>query len=89
MSESVKSTRQNAYSWQERIELLSKLGQSIGALQGLRFQVDESCRGRIDKLLEDIGDPSVLWRDGDYALGVSPPNPFPSEAAEQEKKEDL
>lgn len=63
--------------WKERIELVSKLGQCVGALQGLRFQVDEACRARIDKLLEDIGDPSVLWRDGEHADGVSSDNPAP------------
>lgn len=60
--------------WKERIELVSKLGVCMGALQGLRSQVDEACRARIDKLLEDIGDPSVLWRDGEHAGGASSEN---------------
>lgn len=64
--------------WKERIELVSKLGQCVGALQTVRFQVDEACRDRIDKLLEDIGDPSVLWRDGSHAAGASSENSSPS-----------
>lgn len=57
--------------WKERIFLVTKLGECVGALQGLRHQVDEACRARIDKLLEDIGDPSVLWRGGEHAASVS------------------
>lgn len=74
--------------WKERIELVSKLGQCVGALQGLRHQVDEACRARIDKLLEDIGDPSVFGRGSLDAIRASFQN-SPSPAGQEERKKTI
>lgn len=67
--------------WKERIAFTEKLGRCVGALQSLRFQVDEACRIRIDKLLENVGDISV-WRCGgehaDEASSTTLSNPASS-----------
>lgn len=69
--------------WKERIAFIEKLGLCVGALQSLRFQVDEACRARIDKLLEDIGDISVWRREGEHAASVSSPTPATSVSVEE------